>query len=78
MVRGVQWLGSRSLRGVGGLPGIGDQLQRQLLQRVQDKRARGLQVEETHVEEESDEVLDHGLDLAHRRRRCDLFVHIVV
>jgi viroplasmin and RNaseH domain-containing protein len=41
-------------------------------------RARGLQVEETRVEEESDEVLDHGLDLAHRRRRCDLFVHIVV
>jgi hypothetical protein len=56
----------------------GDQLQRQLLQRVEDKRARGLQVEETCVEEESDEVLDHGLDLAHRRRRCDLFIHIVV
>ena len=51
----------------------GDQLQWQLLQRVQDKRARGLQVEETRVEEESDGVLDHGLDLAHRRRRCDLF-----
>jgi hypothetical protein len=30
------------------------------------------------VEEELDEVLDHGLDLAYRRRRCDLFVHIVV
>jgi hypothetical protein len=30
------------------------------------------------VGEESDEVLDHGLDLAHRRRRCDLFIHIVV
>jgi hypothetical protein len=30
------------------------------------------------VEEESDEDLDHGPDLAHRRRRCDLFVHIVV
>jgi hypothetical protein len=30
------------------------------------------------VEEESDEVLDYGLDLAHRRRRCDLFIHIVV
>jgi hypothetical protein len=35
-------------------------------------------VEETHVKEESDEVLDHGLDLAHHRRWCDLFVHIVV
>jgi hypothetical protein len=42
------------------------------------KRARGLQVEETRVEEEPDEVLDHGPDLAHRRRRYDLFVHIVV
>jgi hypothetical protein len=73
VVHGVQWSGSRSLRGVGGLLGIGDQLQRQLLQRVQDKRARSLQVEETHVEEEFNEVLDHGLDLAHRRRRCDLF-----
>jgi hypothetical protein len=30
------------------------------------------------VEEESDEVLDHGLDLAHRHHRCDLLVHIVV
>jgi hypothetical protein len=30
------------------------------------------------VEEESDEVLDHGLNLAHHHRRCDLFVHIVV
>jgi hypothetical protein len=63
---------------VGGLLGTGDQLQRQLLQRVQDKRARGLQVEETRVKEEPDEDLDHGPDLAHRRRRCDLFVHIVV
>jgi hypothetical protein len=35
-------------------------------------------VEETRVEEELDKVLDHGLDLAHRRRRCDLFIHIVV
>jgi hypothetical protein len=43
-----------------------------------DKRARSLQVEERRVEEESDEVLDHGLNLSHRRRRCDLFVHIVV
>jgi hypothetical protein len=63
---------------VGGLPGTGDQFQRQLLQRVQDKRARGLQVKETRVEEEADEDLDHGPDLALRRRWCDLFVHIVV
>jgi viroplasmin and RNaseH domain-containing protein len=46
--------------------------------RVQDKRARGLQVEETRVKEEPDKDLDHGPDLAHRRCRCDLFVHIVV
>jgi hypothetical protein len=30
------------------------------------------------MEEEPDEDLDHGLDLAHYRRRCDLFVYIVV
>jgi hypothetical protein len=30
------------------------------------------------VEEEPDEVLDHGPDLAHRRCRYDLFIHIVV
>jgi hypothetical protein len=35
-------------------------------------------VEETRVEEEPDEDLDHGPDLAHRHRWCDLFVHIVV
>jgi hypothetical protein len=35
-------------------------------------------VEETRVEEEQDEDLDHGPDLAHRHRRRDLFVHIVV
>jgi hypothetical protein len=30
------------------------------------------------VEEELDKDLDHGPDLAHHHRRCDLFVHIVV
>jgi hypothetical protein len=30
------------------------------------------------VEEEPDEDLDHGPNLAHHRRRCDLFVHIIV
>jgi hypothetical protein len=41
MLRGVQRVGTRSLRRVGGLPEASEQVQRQLLQRVTDERAGG-------------------------------------
>ena len=41
VLRGVQRVGSRSLRRVGGLPEASEQVQGQLLRRVADERAGG-------------------------------------